>query len=98
MLHNKAKKFSFLLCICVISWLLTSPLTQADEVNSWGGESGSIDAGKAAVQRAAIEKRKARIKQKKEAEAKKAAEAQQGYPSENQKPVEEQNATPSAQQ
>ena len=64
MLHIKFKKIVLLLCFCVIQGLLTPTLTQADEVNSWGGDSGSIDAGKAAEQRAAAAKRAAK-KQKK---------------------------------
>jgi hypothetical protein len=74
MLHFKSKKISLLLCFCVISGLLPPALTQADEVNTWGGDSGSIDAGKAAAQRAAAAKRAA--KKQKKAEGKKAAEAQ----------------------
>jgi hypothetical protein len=72
MLHFKSKKISLLLCSCVISWLLSPAPAYADEVNSWGGGSGSIDAGKAAVQRAAAAKRAA--KKQKKAEEKKAAE------------------------
>lgn len=73
MLHIKSKKISLLLCFCLISGLLSPALAQADEVNSWGGGSGSIDAGKAAVQREAAAKRAA--KKQKKAEEKKAAEA-----------------------
>jgi hypothetical protein len=74
MLHIKSKMISSLLLFCVISGLLFSTLTQADTVNSWGGDSGRIDAGKAAEQRAASARRAA--KKQKLAEAKKAAEAQ----------------------
>jgi hypothetical protein len=74
MLHIKSKKISLLLCSCVISWLLSPAPAYADEVNSWGGDSGSIDAGKAAVQRAAAVKRAA--KKQKKAEEKKATETQ----------------------
>jgi hypothetical protein len=72
MLHFKSKIISLLLCFCVISGLLIPALTHADEVNSWGGDSGSIDAGKAAAQRAAAAKRAAKKHQK--AEEKKAAD------------------------
>lgn len=82
MLHIKTKKISLLLCFCVIIGLSSPVLTQADEVNSWGGDSGSIDAGKAAAQKAAAAKRAARKQkkdeEKKEAEAKMEAEAQKG--------------------
>ncbi len=74
MLHIKFKKISLALCFCLFSLLLSPALTQADEVNSWGGDSGSIDAGKAAAQREAAAKRAA--KKQKKAEEKKAAEAQ----------------------
>ncbi len=80
MLTIKAKKMALLLCFYLVSGLFSPMLTLAEPVNSWGGDSGSIDAGKAAAQREAIAKRKERIKQQKEAEAKKAAEAQQGQP------------------
>jgi hypothetical protein len=85
MLSIKSKKMALLLSVCLISGLVLPELTLAESVNSWGGDSGSIDAGKAATQRAAIAKRKERIKQEKEAEAKKAAEAQQGQPAEEKK-------------
>lgn len=74
MLYINAKKFSLLLCFCFICGLLSPVLSQADEVNAWGGDSGSIDAGKAAAQRAAAAKRAA--KKQKRAEEKKAAEEQ----------------------
>jgi hypothetical protein len=74
MLHIKPKKIPLLFCFCVISGLLSTALTQADEINAWGGDSGSIDAGKAAEQRAAAAKRAA--KKQKKAEEKKAAEPQ----------------------
>ncbi|ESS73175.1 hypothetical protein MGMO_34c00190 [Methyloglobulus morosus KoM1] len=74
MLHFKSKIISLLLFFCVTLGLLSPALTQADEVNSWGGDSGSIDAGKAVEQRAAAAKRAA--KKQKKAEEKKAAEAQ----------------------
>jgi hypothetical protein len=85
MLSIKSKKMALLLSVCLISGLVLSELTLAETVNSWGGDSGSIDAGKAATQRAAIAKRKERIKQEKEAEAQKAAEAQQGQLAEEKK-------------
>ena len=66
MLHFKSKIISLLLCFCVISGLLIPALSQADEVNSWGGDSGSIDAGKAAAQRAAAAKRAAKKHKKAE--------------------------------
>ena len=74
MLHFKSKIISLLLCFCLISGLLIPAHIQADEVNSWGGDSGSIDAGKAAAQRAAAAKRAA--KKHKKAEGEKAADAQ----------------------
>jgi hypothetical protein len=74
MLHIKFKKNLLLVYFCIIAGLLYPALTQADEVNSWGGDSGSIDAGKAAAQKAAAAKRVAK-KQKRE-EEKKAAETQ----------------------
>jgi hypothetical protein len=76
MLHIKSKKISLLFCFCVISGLLSPALTQADEINAWGGDSGSIDAGKAAEQRAAAAKRAAKKQKKAKAEEKKAAESQ----------------------
>jgi hypothetical protein len=76
MLHIKSKKISLMLCFCVITGLLFPALNHADEVNSWGGDSGSIDAGKAAVQREAAAKRAA--KKQKKAEEKKAAEVHKG--------------------
>jgi hypothetical protein len=57
----------------------------ADTVNSWGGDSGSIDAGKAVAQREAIAKRKERIKKEKEAKAKTAMNADQSPPTEQKK-------------
>ncbi len=75
MLTIKSKKMALLLSFCLISGLVLPELTLAESVNSWGGDSGSIDAGKAATQRAAIAKRKDRIKKQNEAEAKKAADA-----------------------
>jgi hypothetical protein len=71
MLDIKSKIISLLFCFCLISGLLSPALTQADEINAWGGDSGSIDAGKAAEQRAAAAKRAA--KKQKKAEEKKAA-------------------------
>lgn len=76
MLLIKSKYISYLLYLCLISGLLSPALTQADEINAWGGDSGSIDAGKAAEQRAAAAKRAA--KKQKKAEEKKAAEPQKG--------------------
>jgi sRNA-binding protein len=80
MLHIKSKKISLLVCFCVISGLLSPALTQADVVNAWGGDSGSIDAGKAAAQREAAAKRAAKkqkkVEEKKAAETEKAPEAQ----------------------
>jgi hypothetical protein len=74
MLHIKFKRIPLLLFFCIISGLSSPAITLADEVNTWGGESGKIDAGKAAEQRAAAAKRAA--KKKKADEAKKAAESQ----------------------
>jgi hypothetical protein len=76
MLHIKYKNISLLFCFCLISGLLSPALTRADKINAWGGDSGSIDAGKAAEQRAAAAKRAA--KKQKKAEEKKAAEPQKG--------------------
>lgn len=87
MFHIHSKKFSLLLCFCVVSGLLSPALTQADEVNSWGGDSGSIDAGKAAEQRAAAAKRAA--KKQKKAEEKKAAETQKEAEVQKEKTVAE---------
>jgi hypothetical protein len=49
MLSIKSKKMALLLSVCLISGLVLSELTLAETVNSWGGDSGSIDAGKAAT-------------------------------------------------
>jgi len=76
MLTIKTKIISSLLFFCVILGSLSPTPTLADSVNSWGGDSGRIDAGKAAEQRAASAKRVA--KKQKAAEAKKAADAQKG--------------------
>ncbi len=82
MLRFKSKILSLVLFFCVTSGLLSPALTQADEVNSWGGDSGSIDAGKAAEQRAAAAKRAAKkqkkAEEKKDAETQKDAEVQKG--------------------
>lgn len=69
MLYFKSKKTSLALCFYVIFGLISPAITQADAVNAWGGESGKIDAGKAAAQREAAAKRAA--KKQKAAEAKK---------------------------
>ncbi len=80
MLYTKSKKTSKLFLIYVMVGFLSPTLTQADSVNSWGGDSGQIDAGKAAAQRAAIAKRAAKkqkaLEEKKAAEEKKTAEEQ----------------------
>jgi hypothetical protein len=85
MLTIKSKKMALLLSFILVSGLVLPELTLADSVNSWGGDSGSIDAGKAAAQREAIAKRKEKIKKQKEAEAQKSSEAQQGQPTEEKK-------------
>lgn len=87
MLTLKSKKTALLIILCLIFGLVLPELSLADSVNSWGGDSGSIDAGKAAAQREAIAKRKERIRKQKEAEAQKAAETQQGQPVEEKKEV-----------
>lgn len=81
----KSKTTALLISLCLICGLVLPELTLADSVNAWGGDSGSIDAGKAAAQREAIAKRKGRIRKQKEAEAQKAAETQQGQPFEEKK-------------
>ena len=75
------------LSVCFIYGLFIPMQSLADTVNSWGGDSGSIDAGKAAAQREAIAKRKERIKKEKEAKAKTTIYADQGQPTEQQKPT-----------
>jgi hypothetical protein len=85
MLTIKSKNMALLLSLCLMSGLVLPELTLADSVNSWGGDSGSIDAGKAAAQREAIAKRKERIRKQKEAEAQKTSETQQGHMSEEKK-------------
>lgn len=85
MLHIKSKKTSLLVCFCVISGLLSPALTQADAVNAWGGDSGSIDAGKAAAQRAAAAKRAG--KKQKKAEDKKATETEKAAEAQKEKTV-----------
>jgi hypothetical protein len=85
MLHIKPKKFPLLVFFCVISGLFCPALTQADSVNAWGGDSGAIDAGKAAAQREAAAKRAA--KKQKRAEEKKAAETHQAAESQKEKAV-----------
>jgi hypothetical protein len=82
---NIKSKIPLLLFLCLITGLLSPVVTHAEEVNSWGGDSGRIDAGKAAEQRAAAAKRAAK-KQKKD-EERKAAEAQKDNQPQNEKPV-----------
>jgi hypothetical protein len=74
MLPIKYNKTILTLCFCISLGLLAPAVSHADEVNSWGGTSGPIDAGKAAEQRAAVARREA--KKQKRAEEKKAAETQ----------------------
>ena len=82
MLSSKSKRLFLLLGFFAMSSLLSPARTYADEVNSWGGGSGTFDANKAAEQRAAEAKRKAkrqkRLEEQKAAEEKKAAEASGG--------------------
>jgi hypothetical protein len=74
MLPIKYKKSLVTLCFWLSLVLLAPAVSHADEINSWGGTSGPIDAGKAAEQRAAVARREA--KKQKRAEEKKAAETQ----------------------
>jgi hypothetical protein len=67
------KKYLLFSCCYVIFGLLSTTQTQADEVNSWGGSSGTFDSVKATEQREAEAKKKA--KRQKAAEERKAAEA-----------------------
>lgn len=80
MLHIRFKIILLMLFFCLISGLFSPVLTQADEVNTWGGDSGSIDAGKAAAQREAAAKRAAKkqkkIEENKTTDAKKDTETQ----------------------
>ena len=80
MLHVRSKIVLLMLFLSLISGLFSPVLTRADEVNTWGGDSGSIDAGKAAAQREAAAKRAAKkqkkIEENKAADAKKDTEAQ----------------------
>lgn len=85
MLPIKFKKISLLVCFFVISGLLSPALTHADSVNAWGGDSGSIDAGKAAAQREAAAKRAA--KKQKKAEEKKAPESEKAAETQKEKTV-----------
>lgn len=85
MLALKSKKTALLISLCLMSGLVLPELTLADSVNAWGGDSGSIDAGKAAAQREAIAKRKERIRKQKEEQAQKSAGVQQEQPAEEKK-------------
>jgi hypothetical protein len=80
MLHIRSKIILLMLLLSLIYGLFSPVLTQAGEVNTWGGDSGSIDAGKAAAQREAAAKRAAKkqkkIEENKAAEAKKDTEVQ----------------------
>ncbi|MBK8817427.1 MAG: hypothetical protein IPN42_18945 [Methylococcaceae bacterium] len=71
MFHFKSKKIALSLLFSALTVILFSALTQAEE--TYG--TGNIASSQAEQQRAAIAKRKERIKMEKEAEAKKAAEA-----------------------
>lgn len=92
MFHLKSKKI-------VLSWfigllvIVLPSLVQAEE--TYG--TGDIASSRAAEQRAAIAKRKERIKKEKEAEAKKTTEVQQVQPVETQQPAEDQAEKPAAQ-
>jgi hypothetical protein len=84
MLHFKSRKITLLLCLCVLSALISPILTHAEPYDT-----GDIASKRAAEQRAAIAKRAE--KKKKEVEEQKAAEAQKE--AETQKPVEIQEPT-----
>lgn len=86
MLPSK-NRMILVLSVCLIYGVFMPMQSLADTVNSWGGDSGSIDAGKAAAQREAIAKRKERIKKEKEAKAKITIKAEQGQPTEQQQPA-----------
>jgi hypothetical protein len=80
------KRMAMPLFLSMLMMLIYPELTYAEE----DFESGRVAAGQAAEQRAAIAKRKERIKKEKAAEAaKKAAEAQQSQPAEISTPVAE---------
>jgi hypothetical protein len=74
--------------LSLLTALFTPSLTLAEPYST-----GNIASSKAEEQRAAIAKRKERIKKEKEAEAKKASETQQGQPTETQKPVVDKKET-----
>ncbi len=80
------------LFLSVLTVPLTPTVSQAEPYST-----GDIASSKAEEQRAAIAKRKERIKKEKEAEAKKAAETQQAQPAESQQPVVDKTETPAAQ-
>jgi len=80
------KRLAMPLFISILMMLIYPEFTYAEE----DFESGRVAAGQAAEQRAAIAKRKERIKKEKAAEAaKKAAEAQQSQSAETPAPVAE---------
>jgi hypothetical protein len=92
MLNFKSKKMTLPLFLSLLIALLAPVLTQAEPYGT-----GDIASTRAEEQRAAIAKRKERIKKEKEAEAKKAAEAPQAKPSEAQQPSDGQKEEPAAQ-
>ena len=92
MFNFKSKKNILPLFLSALTALFTPALTQAEPYST-----GDIASSKAEEQRAAIAKRKERIKKEKEAEAKKAAETQQGQPAETQQPVGDKKEAPAAQ-
>jgi hypothetical protein len=75
MFYIKSKKITLPLCLCAISALLSSALTQADTAIMLAtSETGSVAASKAADQKAALAKKAA--DRQKAAEAQKATETQ----------------------
>ncbi len=93
MLHSKSKKIVLPLFFSLLMTLCCPGLTYAEE----SYDTGDVAASRAAEQRAAIAKRKERIRKEKEADAQKAAETQQAQPAETQQPAQEQAEKPAAQ-
>jgi hypothetical protein len=92
MLNFKSKKITLPLFLSVLLALLFPTLTLAEPYGT-----GDIASTRAEEQRAAIAKRKERIKKEKEEAAKKAAETQPGKPTEAPIPAGDEQEKPAAQ-
>ena len=93
MFHFKSKNILLPLIFSVLAAVLSPALSQAEE--TYG--TGDIASSRAAEQRAAIAKRKERIRMEKEAEAKKTDEAQKEQASTMQQPAQDQAEKSAAQ-